>query len=80
VAERLLRSRLHREIVMSDTGPVFNHTLQREIDDLREQAMLLPPGRKRNRVLARADALEVTMKAFSWAASPALQPPRRDSN
>jgi len=53
---------------MSDTGPVFNHTLQREIDDLREQAMLLPPGRKRNRVLARADALEVTMKAFSWAA------------
>ena len=65
---------------MSDTGPVFSHTLQQEIDDLREQAMLLPRGRKRNRVLARADALEVTMKAFSWAASPALQPPRRDSN
>jgi hypothetical protein len=41
---------------MSDTGPVFSHTLQREIDDLREQAMLLSPGRKRNRVLARADA------------------------
>jgi hypothetical protein len=47
---------------MSDTGPVFSHTLQQEIDDLREQAVLLPPGRKRNRVLARADALEVTMR------------------
>jgi hypothetical protein len=45
VTERLLRSRLHREIVMSDTGPVFNHTLQREIDDLREQACsCLPAG------------------------------------
>jgi hypothetical protein len=64
---------------MSGNNPVaFNHTLQKEIDDLREQAMLLPPGMKRNRVLAKADALEVTMKAFSWAASPALQPPRRD--
>jgi hypothetical protein len=65
---------------MSGIDPVFTHTLQQEIDDLREQAILLPPGRKRNRVLARADALEVTMKAFSWAASPALQPPRRDNN
>jgi hypothetical protein len=37
-------------------------------------------GMKRNRVLARADALEVTMKAFSWAASAGLQPPRRDPN
>jgi hypothetical protein len=64
---------------MSGNGPIFINTLQQEIDDLREQAMLLPPGRKRNRVLARADALEVTMKAFSWAASPALQPPRRDT-
>jgi hypothetical protein len=63
-----------------DTGPGFTHTLQQEIDDLREQAMLLAPGRMRNRVLARADALEVTCKAFSWAASPGLQPPRRDSN
>jgi hypothetical protein len=57
---------------MSDNGPVFVHTLQREIDDLRAQAMLLSSGSKRNRVLARADALEVTMKAFSWAASPGL--------
>jgi hypothetical protein len=65
---------------MSDTGPAFTYTLQQQSDDLREQAMLLPPGRKRNRVLARADALEVTLKAFSWAASPALQPPRRDTN
>jgi hypothetical protein len=65
---------------MSEATPIFTHTLQREIDDLREQAMLLPAGRKRNRVLARADALEVTLKTFSWATSPALQPPRRDSN
>jgi hypothetical protein len=64
---------------MSDTGPAFSHASQKEIDDLREQATLLPPGRKRNRVLARADALEVTVKAFSWAASPALQPPSRDT-
>jgi hypothetical protein len=63
---------------MSGNRQVFTHTLQEEIDDLRAQAMPLPPGRKRNRVLARADALEVTMKAFSWAASPGLQPPRRD--
>jgi hypothetical protein len=49
---------------MPGNDPVLKHTLQQEIDDLREQAMLLPPGRKRNRVLARADALEVTMKAF----------------
>jgi hypothetical protein len=63
---------------MPGNDPELKHTLQQEIDDLREQAMLLPPGMKRNRVLARADALEVTMKAFSWAVSPALQPPRRD--
>ena len=55
-------------------------SLQQTIDDLHAQAMLLPPGRKRNQVLARADALEVTMKTFSRAASPALQkPPRRDA-
>jgi hypothetical protein len=55
-------------------------SLQQTIDDLRAQAMLLPPGRKRNQVLARADALEVTMKTFSRAASPALQkPPRHDA-
>jgi hypothetical protein len=60
---------------MSSNGQVFTYTLREEIDDLRAQALLLPPGRKRNRVLARADALEVTMKA---SASPGLQPPRRD--
>jgi hypothetical protein len=38
---------------------------------LRKQAWLLPPGTNRNRVLARADALEVTMKAFSWVATAA---------
>jgi hypothetical protein len=64
---------------MPDASPIFTHTLQQEIDDLREQAMLLPPGRKRNRVLARADALEVTLKTFSWATSPGLQPPQRES-
>jgi hypothetical protein len=54
-------------------------TLQQKIDDLRAQAMLLPPGRKRNQVLARADALEVTMKTFSGGASPDdLEPPARD--
>jgi hypothetical protein len=47
---------------MSGSDPV---PLQQEIEDLRTQAMLLPPGMKRNRVLARADALEVTMRAFS---------------
>jgi hypothetical protein len=65
---------------MSGNDPVPIQTLQQEIDDLREQAMLLPPGLKRNRVLAKADALEVTMKTFSWAASPTPQPPRRDSD
>jgi hypothetical protein len=65
---------------MSGNGPVFTHTLQQEIQDLREQAMLLPPGRKRHRVLARADALEVTMRAFSGAASPVLQPPQLDTD
>ena len=62
---------------MSGNDPVY-HTLQQEIHDLRKQAMLLPPGRKRNHVLAKADALEVTMKAFSWVASTSLQPPQRD--
>lgn len=65
---------------MSGDGPVFANTLKQEIDELREQAMLLPPGSKRNRVLARADALEVTMRAFSWSASPELQPPRHDTD
>jgi hypothetical protein len=65
---------------MSGYNPVFNRTLQQEIDDLHEQAMLLPPGRKRNVVLAKADALEVTMKTFSWAASPDIQPPGRDAD
>lgn len=64
---------------MTDKNP-FIHTLQQEIDDLRAQAALLPPGRKRNLVLAKADALEVTMKTFSWATSPSLQPPRRDAD
>jgi hypothetical protein len=64
---------------MTSANP-FIHTLQQEIDDLREQAASLPPGRKRNRVLARADALEVTMKAHSWAVSPGLQPPQRDKS
>ena len=61
-------------------GNPFIHTLQQEIDDLRTQANLLPAGRKRNLVLARADALECTMKAFSWSASRGLQPTRRDNN
>lgn len=80
MAERSSSSRLLQEF--SDVGkdPVFAHTLQQEIDDLRAQALLSPAGRKRNVVFARADALEVTMKAFSWAASPGLQPPRRDPN
>jgi len=63
---------------MTGNGSAF--TLQQEIEDLREQAMLLPPGRKRNRVLARADALEVTLKTFSAAGLATAQPPRRDSN
>jgi hypothetical protein len=49
---------------MSGSEPVSQKALQREIDELREQAMLLLPGRKRNQVLARADALEVIMKTF----------------
>jgi hypothetical protein len=57
----------------------FTHTLQQEIDDLRVQASLLPPGRKRNHVLKRADDLEVTMKAYAWAASPGLRPPQREN-
>jgi hypothetical protein len=40
---------------MSGKDSVFAHTLQQEIDDLRAQALLLPAGRKRNVVLARAD-------------------------
>jgi hypothetical protein len=44
---------------MSGKDSVFAHTLQQEIDDLRAQALLLPAGRKRNVILARADALEV---------------------
>ncbi|MGY2903740.1 hypothetical protein [Bradyrhizobium sp. URHC0002] len=52
-------------------------SLQQTIDDLRAQAaLLLPDGSQL--VLAKADALEVTMKEFAWAASPALQPPLRD--
>ena len=62
---------------MSGTGPLFPHPLQQTIDDIREQAMLLPPGTKRNRVFARADALEVTMKTFPSVTSPALRT-RRD--
>jgi len=65
---------------MSGSDPVSQKALQREIDELREQAMLLPSGRKRNQVLARADALEVTMKTFSRASSPTLQPPSLDTD
>ena len=66
-------------LAVADANP-FIHTLQQEIDDLRAQAALLPTGRKRNLVLAKADALEVTMKTFSWATSLGLQPPRRDAD
>lgn len=63
---------------MPGDHPIFIYTLQQEIEDLRKQSNMLQPGRKRNHILARADALEATMKAFSWASSPALQPPQRD--
>jgi hypothetical protein len=59
-------------------GHTITHMLQQEINELRERAIALVPGRKRAGIIARADALEITMKAFLWAASPALQPPRRD--
>jgi hypothetical protein len=65
---------------MSNDKPVFIHTLQLEIDELRAQARPLPPGRKRSGILERADRLEVTMKAYSWAASPGLRRPRRDTD
>jgi hypothetical protein len=65
---------------VSGNDPVNIHALQKQIEDLREQAILLPPGRKRNRVFARADALEVTMKTFSWASFPTPQPPRGDTD
>jgi hypothetical protein len=61
---------------MSVRDPVSIEALQQQIDDLRAQAMLLPAGMKRNRVLARGDTLEVTSKTFS----PALQSQRRDTD
>jgi hypothetical protein len=64
----------------ADNGPKTIHTLQQEIDDLRAQAMLLPPGRMRTRALARVTALEVSMKAYSLVGAQALQPPRPDTD
>ena len=70
---------IHRRALLS-VYRQFQSALQQEIDDLRAQGALLPPGRKRNLVLAKADALEATMKTFSWTTSPELQPPRRDAD
>jgi hypothetical protein len=61
------------------TNP-FVRTLREEINDLREQAVRMPSGKKRASALQRADTLEVTLKAHSWAASSGLQPPRPDNN
>jgi hypothetical protein len=64
---------------MSNQNPAFVHTLQQEIDQLREQAELLPLGRVRTRLLARATALEVTMKAHLLVGLP-LDEPRADAD
>ena len=60
--------------------PRFIHSLEQEVDELRAQAALLPAGRIRTRLLARATALEVSMKAYSLVASSGLQPPQRDQD
>jgi hypothetical protein len=65
---------------MFDAGPKFCHTPQQEIDELRTQAALLAAGSIRTRLLARATALEVTMKACSLMESQDLQPPQRDAD
>jgi hypothetical protein len=65
---------------MSSDDTPFTHTLQQEIDELRAQAALLLAGPIRTRLLARATALEVTMKAYALVASPDLQPPQRDTD
>jgi hypothetical protein len=65
---------------MSSNDALFTHTLQQEIDDLRAQAMLLPLGRMRTRALARATALEVSMKAYSLVGPQELEPKRRETD
>lgn len=65
---------------MSGNVTITNLTLQKEIDDLRAQAALLPSGQNCNWVLARADALEATLRAFASVTAPALQSPQRDKS
>jgi hypothetical protein len=64
---------------MSDQDPAFIPTLQQEIDQLREQAELLPVGRVRTRLLARATALEVAMRSHLLVGLP-LDEPRTDAD
>jgi len=65
---------------MSSHDTPFTHTLQQEIDEMRAQAVLLPAGKIRTRLLARATALEVSMKANALVGSPTLQSPHPDTD
>ena len=59
---------------MSQESSASIPSLQQEIDHLRQQAELLPLGKIRTRLLARATALEATMKAHILVGVPLDEP------
>jgi hypothetical protein len=58
---------------MSDSGLQFIDGIQQQIDEIRAQIALLPPGKIRSRLVTRATALEVSMKAYSLVGPPVLE-------
>jgi hypothetical protein len=63
---------------MSGNDPVFNLRYNKRSTTSESRQCCCRPAGSANHVLAKADALEVTMKAFSWVASTGLQPPQCD--
>jgi hypothetical protein len=51
--------------------------LEDEAERLRAQAMKLPAGDERERLLERADEIERTSRMVHWINSPGLRPPTR---
>jgi hypothetical protein len=49
--------------------------LVEDIEQLREQAKMLPPGHRRNEVLRRIRQNETAADVCEWLRSPGLRPP-----
>jgi hypothetical protein len=55
---------------------VLKDRLIQEAENLRKQAEGMPPGIRRDELIAKARQAETAARIDEWLASPGLQPPR----